>query len=215
MTVLSTKKLQPNQREILLHFGLNFVEYNAITTTPIPFELPEVITNMIITSQQAASIIVAAPVTVSHYFVVGSKTEAFLTKNGQNVIKIAKNGAELAHFIAKSHKNTSFYYGCGNLRRNELPTILKTAGITLHEVELYTTTLNSKMFQQDFDGVLFYSPSGVAAFAKANTLSQTIAFCIGETTAGEARKHTAQVVVANDTTVESIIAKAVKMLKSN
>ena len=54
MTVLSTKKLLANQRELLLNAGLSFVEYDAIRITPTSFEMPKELENIIITSQNGA-----------------------------------------------------------------------------------------------------------------------------------------------------------------
>ena len=212
-SVLSTKKLQLNQRELLLNAGCSFVEYDAITTEPIPFEFPKDIENIIITSQNGAAQYLTQKVFVGQCFVVGKKTAALLANKGLKVIEIAQNSAELAHFIAKNYKNERFHYFCGDKRRDELPTILKEAKVSFKEVVSYETSLNIRSFEQTFDGVLFFSPSGVEAFAKANTLKNTTAFCIGNTTAAEAKKYTNHTVVSNATSVESTIAKAVNHLK--
>lgn len=218
-SVLSTKKLLLNQRELLLNAGLSFVEYDAITTTQVHFTLPQKMENAIITSQNGAKAFVSSS-SVENYdnlncFIVGNKTTAFLAEKGLKVTKTAQNGAELAHLIAKNHKNETFYYFCGNQRRDELPSILKEAGIICNEVVVYETHGYEQEFDQSFDGVLFYSPSGVKAFAKANSLKNTTAFCIGETTAQEASIYFENIVVSNATTIESTIAKAVKHLKKN
>lgn len=68
-------------------------------------------------------------------------------------------------------------------------------------------------FAQKWDGILFFSPSGVESFVLENNLANSAVFCIGETTAAAAKKYTSSVIVANSTTVESVIAKAVKALK--
>lgn len=214
--VLSTKKLQLNQRELLLNAGISFVDYDAISITPVPFEIPESIKNCIITSQNGAKAFLKAfsgQYDEIRCFIVGKKTARLLSEKALKVTKTAQNGAELAHLIAKNHKNETFYYFCGNQRRDELPSILKEAGIICNEVVVYETQGYEQEFDQSFDGVLFYSPSGVKAFAKANSFKNTTAFCIGETTATAAKKYIDQVVVANDTSVESVIAKAVKHLK--
>ena len=54
-------------------------------------------------------------------------------------------------------------------------------------------------------GVLFYSPSGIDSYLKDNNTDK-IAFCIGETTAVEARKHFDMVKVANMPDVDSVLA---------
>ncbi|WP_299217204.1 uroporphyrinogen-III synthase [uncultured Dokdonia sp.] len=230
MRILSTKKLQPNQRELILNAGLSFVEYDAISMKPIDFDLPESLKNVIITSQNGAKFFIEKTQELASLsgeelevrcFCVGEKTTALLKKNGYNVIKTSQNGATLGHDIAENHKKDSFTYFCGKQRREELPNILKEAGVTCNEVVVYETHINEQIFNQIFDGVLFFSPSGVTAFAKANLKNTSLleerkkerCFCIGETTAAAARKYTNQVVVSNATTIESTIAKAVNTLK--
>lgn len=256
-TLLSTKRLQPNQRELLLNAGMGFVEYNAIEIKSVDFTLPRKLENVIITSQNGAQIVINKTKELPspeglvsdergtserktqgvRYFVVGEKTTALLTKNGLKVTTTAQNASELAHFIAKNHKNEQFTYFCGAQRRDDLPDILKEAGIVCNEVVVYETYLNEQSFTQAFDGILFFSPSGVKSFVNShpstslrvqenswNSLSNrdnpsperslraATIFCIGETTATEARKHFETVIVSNDTTIESTIAKAVKTL---
>ena len=216
MRVLSTKKLLQNQRELLLNAEFSFLDYNALRVTYLDLEIPETTTNSIITSQNGARAFLAQMpqgASKTTFYCVGKKTARLLSENGLNVAHIAQNGAELAHFIIKNHQKEAFSYFCGNHRRDELPSLLKEAGIQCNEIIVYETHEQIQAFKQTFDGVLFFSPLGVSAFAKANPVPT--AFCIGETTAKEARKHTDTVIVSNATTIESTIAKAVKYLKNN
>ena len=246
-SVLSTKKLLLNQRELLLNAGVSFVEYDAINVTPVDFEIPNEAQNIIITSQNGAKAFLnnygqSEPVEDENaetlreaqsdnmrFFIVGKKTTSLFLEKGLKVTKTAQNATELALFIAKSYKNEHFFYFCGNRRRAELPDILIENSVYLDEIIVYETTQNKQAFDQNFDGVLCFSPSGVDSFVKsslrdsrpsgersvkANEIKNTVFFCIGETTASAARKYTDNVVVANDTSIESVIAKAVKKLAS-
>ena len=209
-TVLSTKKLSPSQRNLLLHAGLGFVEYDAISVTPISFDAPQNIENAIFTSSHAVKVVENSKITIENPFCVGEKTKSLLVENGQKVAKTAQNASELAHFIVKKHKNEQFLYFCGNRRREELPKILSENKVSFSEVVVYQTDLNLKRFDRTFDGILFFSPSGVESFTSENKIENTIAFCIGETTATEARRYADTIVIANTPTVESVIAKAAK-----
>lgn len=73
-------------------------------------------------------------------------------------------------------------------------------------------TLNSdpQHFEQNFDGILFYSPSGVQGFCKENELKDSTAFCIGTTTAAEAKKHTDKVVISKEPTVKGLVHQTVE-----
>ncbi|PVW15088.1 uroporphyrinogen-III synthase [Marixanthomonas spongiae] len=215
-SILSTKKLTLAQKELLLNSGLTFVEYNAISIEFMTFEAPKVIENAIFTSKNGVRAVFNTseemPET-QNCFCVGEKTKALLEDNGQKVIKTTDYGVELAEYLTKNHKNHTFYFFCGNKRLDTIPEALKEANIALSEIETYKTELNPIKFDRQFDGILFFSPSGVQSFISGNKLKNSIAFCIGTTTAAEAEKHTENVVIANSTSVESVIAKAVKTLK--
>jgi len=99
---------------------------------------------------------------------------------------------------------------CGNLRRNELPTILKENNVNYTEQIVYKTLYNEKRFDRTFDGILVFSPSGIQSFVSENQLHKSMAFCIGNTTASEVKKHTEAIVVANKPTVENVIVQAAK-----
>ena len=218
MTILSTKKLQLNQRELLLNAGISFVDYDAIEIQPVTFTLSRKLKNIIITSQNGAKAIIKSVdlQLIENCFVVGEKTTTLLAKNDVKVTKTAQNAEELAHFIAKEHKNESFTYFCGRQRRDELPDILKEEGIVCEEVVVYETHLSKHRFDRTFEGILFFSPSGVVSFTDANpdNTGATTAFCIGETTAKSAREYFKNVVISNATSIESTIAKAVTTLKN-
>jgi uroporphyrinogen-III synthase len=70
---------------------------------------------------------------------------------------------------------------------------------------VYNTTLNFRKFKSDFEGALFFSPSGVSSYIQENSLENSVAFCIGNTTANEAKKYTSDIVVGTQATIESTI----------
>jgi len=215
-SILSTKKLSASQRDLILSSGMSFVEYDAIDIEFIDFEAPSKIENAIFTSRNSVDSFFKnedRSNSILNSFCVGEKTEAILLKNGQNVVKTAQNASELAHFIIKNHKNDTFLYFSGTRRREELPKALIKAKMDVFETKTYKTELKSMKFAQKWDGILFFSPSGVESFVLENNLVNSAVFCIGETTAAAAKKYTSSVIVANSTTVESVITKAVKALK--
>ena len=72
-------------------------------------------------------------------------------------------------------------------------------------IEAYRTVLNERKFDKTFDGILFYSPSGIESYLNDNSDRSAVAFCIGETTAEEARKHFEKVEVASLPSIENVI----------
>ncbi|WP_347373727.1 uroporphyrinogen-III synthase [Aequorivita sp. Q41] len=214
-SVLSTKKLSTSQRELLINANTSLVDYNAITINFKAFKAPTFIENAIFTSQNAFLAIQDSKFIIQNCFCVGEKTKLLLDKNNQKVVKKTEYASELADYLVKNHKNDSFYFFCGNIRSDEIPSKLKDNTIAFEEIQVYTTSLNPKHFEKQFDAVLFFSPSGVRSFFLENNSIQNNAICIGNTTASEAKKYTKNVVISNTTTVESVLAKTVEIFKKH
>lgn len=216
-TVLSTKRLTPSQKELLLNSDIGFVEYNALEFEFLHFEIPVDSSNLIFTSKNAVKAFIrnSNKSNFSKYkaYCVGDKTKFFLEENGVKVRKTAQNASELGEFIVKNGKNHHFFFFTGNLRRDELPELLKENNIRYKEIVAYNTNYRAKKFHRTFDAVLFFSPSGVHSYSLENNIEQNLAFCIGSTTSTEARKHTSQIIIANKPTVENVLVQVIKHFK--
>ncbi len=214
-SILSTKKLAENQRQLLLHADCSLVEYDAIKIEIINFEKPELVENAIITSQNAVLSILNSELRILNCFCVGIKTKNLLQKSGFNVVECSEYAENLADLLIQKYNNRKFHFFCGNLRSDEIPLKLKENKIHFEEIQVYNTTMNPNKFEREFDAVLFFSPSGVKSFWEVNKVFSVnpVSVCIGKTTAAEAEKYTNKVVIANSTTIESVIAKAVNTLK--
>ena len=212
--VLSTKKLSSEQLELFKNTQINIETYNAISIEKLAFKHVGQIENGIITSQNAAKIIIETNTQIKNVFCVGEKTSQLFLKNGYNVVKASKKASDLANFVIKSHKNDDFTFFCGNIRRDELPDLLKENANNFMEKILYKTSLNPQKFNKNFDAILFFSPSGIQSYIQENVLNNSVAFCIGNTTANEAKKHTSKVIVADESTTEDTIATAIRYFKS-
>jgi uroporphyrinogen-III synthase len=125
---------------------------------------------------------------------------------GINIAGMASNARSLALHIAKQDEKQVVFF-CGNLRRNELPEILKNENIPLKEIQVYETVSTPVKVTEHFDGIMFFSPSGINSFLEQNNLpSHAVCFAIGETTANELRKITkGQIRTAPQPTQESIV----------
>ncbi len=213
-TVLSTKKLTESQRILLLQAGIGLVEYDAIAIETLDFQVGENIENAIITSQNTVKAIANKNVRIENCFCVGEKTKKLLEVSGYQVKIMAEYGKELAEIIIDQFAGQQFTFFCGNLRREELPEMLKENKIRFTEVEVYKTVLKPKKIDRTFDGILFFSPSAVESFTKENTLKNTKAFCIGTTTGAEVEKYTDKIILANHPTIENVIVQVVRYLKN-
>lgn len=215
-TILSTKKLSASQKKMFQNNTISVTDYNAIEIKSIDFESPKKVGYGIFTSQNAVKAFFSGhnrnASTIETVFCVGEKTKSILEKNEQKVAKMMKNASELADFIKKTHKTDTFYFFCGNLRREEIPSSLKNEKITLFEVKTYETRLKTFKFDQKWSGILFFSPTGVTSFCMENDIENSAAFCIGKTTSSEAKKHSSNIFEAEKTTIESVLEKAISTL---
>lgn len=195
-----------------MNAGFDFTEYDFIRIEPVDFDMPKNIKAAIFTSQNAVNTILnseparaASGFRILNCYCVGEKTKKLLEKNGMNVIASADYGKNLAEIIVEKYAGKKFIFFCGNRRRDELPSILKENKVSFEEIEVYKTILSPKKMEQKFDGILFFSPSGVESFCSENELKNSTAFCIGKTTASEAKKYTKKIVVAKEPTIESLV----------
>ncbi len=211
ISILSTKKLKIAQRNLLLGAGFGLVDYEGIKIELKDVDWYQDVNNAIVTSKNAVKAIQGSGLRIQNFFCVGENTKKLLEENGQNVVRADINASLLAKAIVENYKKESFVFFCGNMRRDELPTILNNHKVTLEEKIVYNTIVNKRTFHRNFDGILFFSPSGVQSYVAANSIVATIVFCIGNTTASEAKKYTdTTIIVANKPTVENVIVQAVK-----
>ncbi|MEP2969383.1 uroporphyrinogen-III synthase [Nonlabens ulvanivorans] len=214
--ILSTKKLSVTQSELLLATGLSLVHYDVLAIDKVAYDITGVkFEHIIVTSSNAINAIISLDYRVENLFVVGEKTANLLREKGFNIVEQATNAAQLAQIIVNNYSHLSFVYFCGVHRRDELPQALLSTQISFIEVKVYDSVAVEKSFDCIFDAIMFFSPRGVHAFAKANPENIHLAICIGETTAEAARIYTQNVKVAHKTTVENTIVTAVKALQND
>lgn len=211
MRLLSTKILSQDFRDRLLFHQFSLVEHSFIQVSQIKTpKINSVFDSLIFTSYNAVNAVLSSSkiskmIVGKTSYCVGKKTAALLTENGQKVAKIAHNSLELARFLTKKHKNESFSYFCGNLRTSDLEDILPSYGIAINSIEVYETHLNDHVIKGHFDGILFFSPSGVRGYALSNNFDNTHSFCLGTTTAKEVALHTSQYTVAKEPTSSQLL----------
>jgi uroporphyrinogen-III synthase len=87
-----------------------------------------------------------------------------------------------------------------------LPHKLEENLIKVHEIKAYQTKLDPVELDSSIKGVMFFSPSTIQSYLLKNKAGERTAFCIGETTANEAKKHFKEVEVAKIATVEDVIS---------
>ncbi|RZL44749.1 MAG: uroporphyrinogen-III synthase, partial [Pedobacter sp.] len=187
--ILSTKKLLVNQKQFLLNANLSVVEADFIAIHNKEVSIDKVHENLIFTSQNAVLSVLEnlkssetlALLKQKNVFCVGLKTKQLLEENGFNVIAYTGYAADLAEIITLIYNKEKFTFFSGNLRRDTLPEALKSAEIVFNEIEVYETIPTPQKINAAFDGILFFSPSGVESFLKHNKITNQMCFCIGTT----------------------------------
>ena len=91
------------------------------------------------------------------------------------------------------------FFFCGDQRRDELPDLLKEAGLMVHEVVVYRTLLTPRKTERDYAGIAFFSPSAVESYFSLNTVADGVMlFAIGRTTAAAIQARCMNPVIISD-----------------
>ncbi len=215
--IVSTKILHPLLKQELVKIGLEVTEADFIKTENKYFKLENLNESLIFTSQNAVHSVLSHPeaekLKSKNVFCVGLKTKALLTDNGFNVMAYTGYASDLAEIISLIYNKETYTFFSGNLRRDTLPEALKEAGIQFNEIQVYDTSLTPKKINVQPDALLFFSPSGIKSYLKENTIKKEICFCIGETTAEALEKITKNIIIAEQPTVEDVIADVINEYK--
>jgi uroporphyrinogen-III synthase len=221
ISILSTKTLSSEQRQVFLDANIDLLEQDFIEIENVNFELKNSNENLIFSSQNAVlSLMEQADwekLKAKTVFCVGIKSKELLEQNGFTVAVYMDYASELAEIITLIYKNESFTFFSGNLRKETLPQALKNAGIKFNEIEVYQTKLAPFKISKEekFDGILFFSPSGVESFLKDNKIKTETCFCIGETTSESLEINKVKnIVIAENPSIEDVIADVIEYYKN-
>ena len=215
MKILSTKILTNHQQDLLKGFDVKEVSMIDISFGE-GFVLDQKIENAIFTSVNSVKSVFEVHKNKADLFntvfCVGSKTQKLLEQHGVKVEVVASNAQELSDLLVDKIANHKLNikevnWFCGNIRNTVLPTIMAENGVLVTEYIVYQTTLVPQKIKEDFDIILFFSPTGIISYLKKNSVVNKPVVCIGVTTATEALNSFNEVYMAEDTTVESVIQK--------
>ena len=209
--ILSTKILPKELQKSFFNIA-NYTQYDAIRISHNQIEIPHKIENAIITSKNAFEA-ASKNTMIENAYCVGDKTAQLLSKHHINIACKANYAADLADKIIAKHQNKKFVFLSGNLRKDILVEKLKNENIGVEEFVVYQTDLNQKKFNQSFNGILFFSPSTVKSYYRCNTPKNEIAFCIGKTTANEAKKYMQKIKIAQQPSYHHLVKEVINYYK--
>ena len=208
--VYSTKSLTEDQR-LLFHEKVKSESTDVVKISLNrihPRFLKQEIQNVIITSKNAVESLTtnysAIELQFKNIYCVGRRTKRLVENKIGKVTHTENNAKKLAEHLVEYMEGTEATYFCSDIRLDALPTILSENNLKVNEIEAYQTKYDGVKVNESVEAVMFYSPSTVESFTQKNN-KEVIAFCIGETTAAEAKKHFDDVRVAKVPTVESVI----------
>jgi uroporphyrinogen-III synthase len=113
------------------------------------------------------------------------------------IAQTASNSLSLANKMLQDHLVEVVFF-CGTIRRDELPDLLAQHQVHVVELAVYQTTLLHHDVTQLYDGILFFSPSGVESFFSTNQLNpDTVLFALGPTTAEAVKKYSGNQLVTS------------------
>lgn len=123
----------------------------------------------------------------------------------------ASYGKDLAAAIIALGNIREVHFFCGNQRRDELPQSLRDAGIKVNEYIIYENIATPAVVADQYDGIMFFSPSAVKSYFSANRLPlKTVCFAIGRTTATLLREYTDnKIIMAPSTDAEYMVKTAI------
>jgi uroporphyrinogen-III synthase len=215
-SILSTKTLSYEQRQVFLDANFDLLEQDFIEIKNNLFELNKINNNLIFSSQNAVLSLMEQTgwevLKTKAVFCVGIKTKELLEVNGFTVDVYLDYASELAEIITLIYNKESYTFLSGNLRKETLPEALKSAGITFNEIEVYETKLAPFKIseKENFDGILFFSPSGVESYLTNNKIKNEVCFCVGNTTAKTLETNKVKnIVTAEIPTIEDVIVEVI------
>ncbi len=211
INIFSTKNLSIGQKSTLnKEIGTVMSDFITIRFNRLKAAVvKDPIKHVVFTSQNGVEAIsdnfMGSELNFEHIYCVGRRTKRLIERTIGKVTHVENSAGKLAEYLAENIKEGEVTYFCGDKRRDELPDFLDKSGIRLNEVIAYQTILSPNELKRKYDGLLFFSPSGIDSFMSKNIVNEEVAFCIGKTTATEAKKHFKTVVEAKMPSVESVL----------
>ena len=225
--ILSTKELSHDLIEEAATLGIQidcipFIQVKPIVSDVVRDKVLPISgekTTVVFTSVHGVQAIADLKVDSSQweiYSLSGATKKAVESSFSNAIIKaFADNATELAQKIVEDKVADVFFF-CGNARREELPNLLHENKVIVHEVKVYQTHINSVELQQVYDGIVFFSPSGVESFLLENKMPPTaVLFAIGNTTASSLNLFSNEIIIAEKPDPKILIQKIISRFRAD
>lgn len=219
-TIVSTKKIEKKLRDFIKINNIKLIENDFIKISKIKFTYSKDNKNWIFTSKNAVKSVFDSKnkflldLKKTNIYCVGESTEKLILKNGIKVTKKAENSMKLADFILKNAKNVIFTYFRGSIKNDDFSNFFIKNNIKLNEIQVYETKLYPKHLKDSYDGIMFFSPSGIRSFNLKNNIADVPCFCIGDTTSNYLKKFTDNIYTVKMPSIENVVRLAINHINN-
>lgn len=223
--ILSTRPLakeliaEAEKDEIIIE-ELSFIDTQPIQDTQLFERIKQLSTQRITVAFTSMNAVEAVFANINNevdwrIYCLGNTTKKLVEEKfgGDKIEATAENAKLLAErMIDDGVRNIVFF--CGNIRRDELPNKFRSEKVGVEEVIVYETIELLATLTKEYNAILFFSPSAVHSFFKANTLDRhTQVFAIGKTTAETIREYRHhKIIVGNATSKNELVKQAIAYL---
>ena len=212
LPILSTKKLKISVTRQALLAGFAIIDYDFIEIS-FTGRIGQLKKNLVFTSCHGVAAFAKHSEKINSsqkyrgYCLKGATYEAVKKISCIEIVATAVDASSLAREIIADKTVRELSFICGNVRRDELPDILRRYDVSVEEMIVYETRPAGYPVKNAYKAILFFSPSAVDSFFQSNILAPRIpSFCLGEMTAAAVRQHTGNpIIIAADTSQESML----------
>jgi len=133
----------------------------------------------------------------------------------ESIFASARNASLLARKIIEKRNIEEAIFFCGDQRLDDLPETLRANKINVQEIIAYHNLQTPYDVQEDYDGILFFSPTAVHSFFLMNTIrTNVVLFSIGKTTSATIQSYcTNKVITSEWPGQESLLEKVLEYYK--
>lgn len=226
--IISTRPLtgslvqEARAHNIVIDDTHSFIQTEAVSDSTVHQQLAVLSQQNIVTvftSMNAVEAVAAHLGNNPHWtiYCIGYATLQLVEKHLPNspIAGTAPDGEQLAQTIIKD-KPSKVHFFCGDQRREELPTLLKANDIIVEDIMVYKTIQTPAFVDNNYDGVLFFSPSAVHSFFTLNQPRlEAVHFAIGKTTAAAIQQYRIEnVTIAEEPSKESLAKQAIAYFRT-
>jgi uroporphyrinogen-III synthase len=134
-------------------------------------------------------------------FSIGGITKDAVAKHfgASAIVATAKNASLLARKIIELGNVREVFFFCGNQRLDDLPQTLRVNNIRVQELIAYYAVQMPHEVEDDYSGVMFFSPTAVHSFFSMNTIPiDVVLFSIGKTTTATIHTYCVNKVITSE-----------------